>query len=77
MRVERKPLGGRLYKFTGFASADGKSWAQIANSIDIAMGPTSLVGMAVTSHVEPTPPPGAPRDPGAALAVTVAEAYML
>lgn len=39
VRVERKPLGGGRYRFTGFASADGKSWGQFANSIDIAMGP--------------------------------------
>jgi hypothetical protein len=63
VRVERKPLGGGLYRFTGFASTDGKSWVQIGDTIDIAMGPTCLVGMAVTSHVKPAPPPHASGDP--------------
>jgi hypothetical protein len=65
VRVERKPLGGDLYRFTGFASVDGQSWVRIGNPMDIAMDPTCLVGMAVTSHVKPALPPNAPPDPDA------------
>jgi outer membrane protein assembly factor BamB len=62
VRIERKPLDDGLFQFTGFASADGKSWEKVGNPATVAMGPACLVGMAVTSHAKSTPPPGVDPD---------------
>jgi hypothetical protein len=62
VRIEREPLGDGVFQFTGLASADGKLWKKVGNPATIAMGPTCLVGMAVTSHAKSTPPPGVDPD---------------
>jgi hypothetical protein len=55
-RVTRAPYWVRLRRagnvFTGYVSADGKSWRQQGSSITIAMGATVYAGLAVTSHLD-------------------------
>lgn len=36
--------------FTGFVSADGKSWTQVGDPVSVVMGQTAYVGLAVTSQ---------------------------